>query len=85
MPRLLLLRVGRERSLTCLDQEQNRINEPVVEYRTGRALRPIRLTPCSSDYETAVELTARMLGISGIDASRRKPCTSLLRLAKPGS
>lgn len=64
-----------------MDGKKKSLNEPVVAYRSGKALRPIRLTPCSTDYATCVELTARMLGMGEIDGSKRKPATWLLKLA----
>ena len=47
----------------------------------GKELRPIRLTPSLTDYATAAELTSRMLGLTGIAASKRKPSKQLLSLA----
>jgi hypothetical protein len=64
-----------------MDGKKNSLNEPVTDYRTPKVVRPIRLTPCSADYATSVELTARMLGMGEIDGSKRKPCKELLRLA----
>ena len=47
----------------------------------SQKLRPIRLTPSSTDYATAAELTSRMLGLTGKAASKRKPSKLLLSLA----
>lgn len=63
-----------------MDGKKDSLNEPVAPYRTEQVCRPIRLTPCSTDYATSVELTARMLGMGEIDGSKRKPSQSFLSL-----
>ena len=52
-----------------------------MEVPAVKVLRPIRLTPSSTDYATAAELTARVLKLTGPAALKRKPSKRLLALA----
>lgn len=50
-----------------------------------RVLRPIRLLPSTSDYETFAKTTALAMGKTVRDASTHKPNTQLLSLVNLGT
>ena len=64
-----------------VSRKKNSSQEVGAEVPVVKALRPIRLTPSSTDYATAAELTARVLKLTGPAALKRKPSKRLLALA----